>query len=163
MWSYRSASIEADSDALSTFSCWDGDEERWWIQEVENHIRAWVLECSEHVLLLYEDDVLIGLSAFSRTTIIIPSHDPSHQPAWKLDLVAIALDHQSRGISYELYQRTFSLMNELDPERRLVTGAIYEKNHASLASALKVGLIPTKRDDSGYLRVLGGCAMGDED
>lgn len=159
MLDWRLASDDADRNLLARFCCWDGDRTTWWIREVQNHTRAWLMDYSEHIILFTENGALIAVSAFSATTIAIPLVDPIDQPAWFLDLVAVSLHRQGNGLSSEVYQRMFSVMRDRDPERILVTGLVHEQNTASLRAARKVGIDPFIPVGDGYLRVLGETAL----
>ena len=125
-----------DDELLASFWCWGGGED-YWVEEVENHIRGWLLKHSEHTVLFSDDEQLVAVSGFSRRDVSIVLETI---PAWHLDVVAVDLDRQGAGLANEVFIGTFHAMTEMDPGRRIVTARIHTRNLASRSAANKAGI-----------------------
>jgi RimJ/RimL family protein N-acetyltransferase len=153
----RSLAIRGRDDAeFARFQCWDGNAATPWVELAEEYARVWALRISDHVLAFRDDDgELIAVSAFSRGAIDIPFIGGAEHPAWYIEVVAIAVDHQRQGLSQDVFVGTFEIMQELDPTRILVTGKVHKDHSASRKACAAVGMHGLFEENDGYWIVLG--------
>jgi RimJ/RimL family protein N-acetyltransferase len=150
------ASREVDEDAFASFSCWDGNPGTPWIEEAENYVRGWVLSNAQHVLTFRDTGGrLLAVSAFDERVISVPLVAPADHPGWHLQVVAIDLEHQHRGLARDVLDQTLDAMHELDPERVLVTAHAHRDHRASLKVCANAGLVRFIPKDADYWILLG--------
>lgn len=150
------ATYASHLEVFAGFSCWDGDPGKWWAEEVENHIRWHVLRRTQHVLAFSTaTGLLAAVSAFDPTTMGLPLARPIEQPAWRLQVVAVELDMQKRGLSTQVFKDTFAAMRETDPQRELVVGRVANGNAASHRACCAVGIEPLMPYDDHYWEYAG--------
>jgi hypothetical protein len=150
------ATYSADADAFAAFECWDGNTSTPWIEEVQDHVRAWALSHNRHVVAFRDDDQLVAVAGFNPREISVPLVDPEVVPAWHLNVLAVTLSRQRRGMSSELLVGTFSAMREVDPGRDVFTVRVHESNAGSLALCVRHNLAPfPRRADDPYIELLG--------
>ncbi len=153
-WSF--ASREHDESDFARFQCWDGDERLPWVEEAENYVRASVLRHSQYVLAFRDqNDDLLAVSAFDPRVVLVPIVNPIEHPAWHLQVMAIRLDQQRRGLSAGVFKGTFAAMRSVDPHRVLYTANVHKDNRPSLKAGVAVGLWPFQKKDDHYLELLG--------
>ena len=145
----------ADVDDLAAFACWDGDPAKPWEEEVENHIRGWVLRQHEHVLTFRHAGELVAVSAFDPRFVGLPLVRPIDQPAWHLQVVAVRTESQGAGLVSEVLAGTFAAMQSVDTSRVLITATAHRENAKSLRVCAKVGLTWFRDIDEHYVELLG--------
>lgn len=137
------------------FACCGCGNEAPWTEEAENYVRGSVLRRSEHCLAFRDAGELVAVSAFDPSTLGWPLNQPVDHPVWHLNVVAIALAHQSQGLSAEVFESTFEAMRQIDASRDVVTAFVHESHVASLNACARVGLEPLKPIDDDYWLLLG--------
>jgi len=146
----------ADDDAdFADFRCWDGDPENFFAEEAQNFIRgAMLYQPDSYHLAFREDGELVAVSSFYKRSWPIPPPGPE-RPAWHLDVLAVACDRQRAGLSREVFEGTFEVMREADPDRVLVSGFVHRQNLIAYDACTAVGMTMwTPRDDE-YVIVIG--------
>lgn len=154
-WERSFATHAADADDFATFRCCDRDTTTPWIAEVEDYVRVSALRHAIHIVA-FRDEArgLVAVSAFDPVTIELPRCSPIETPGWKLQVVAICLQHQAQGRSEEVFQQTYDAMREVNPDRALVTARVHREHQASRAAAERAGLTLLMTGDD-YHTVLG--------
>lgn len=146
----------ADDAEFAAFCCWDGDDATPWAEEAENYVRGWALQHAEHVLAFRDNGgSLVAVSAFDRRVIAVPLVAPQDHPGWHLQVVAVDIDHQGRGVFGDVMSATYDAMRSLDPDRVLVTAHVHRDNEHSLKACRRHGLLPFVGLDEHYLVLLG--------
>jgi hypothetical protein len=145
----------ADDTEFAGFYCCDATNATPWTQEAENYVRAHALRRSQHCLAFRDSGALVAVSAFSPTVLGLPLNQPVDQPVWQLDVVAIALNHQSQGLSSEVFQGTFEVMRQLDLERDAVTAYVHQQHAHSIRACASAGLQPLMPVNGHYWLLLG--------
>jgi RimJ/RimL family protein N-acetyltransferase len=162
----RDADKRADGHTLLQFRCSTGDEEQFWLREVEEFVRRYALPIAHHVLLFEsESGELAGVTAFSREDI---SPSGRHRVAgWRLEVVALTPSWWGKSIDADidgcaptmkaseyLLRATFRRMLELDRRRVLAVARVHDDNRASMAACARVGLLRTERESDDYWTML---------
>ena len=154
-WERSFASPAGDVDDFAAFQCWSGQAGTPWIEEVENYVRVSVLSAALWTVAFRDEaGKLSAVSAFDPVPIEVPLCNPVENPGWKLQVVAVALDHQTQGRCREVYRETFAAMREADPQRLLVTANVHRQHAVSLKAAASAGLTLLMPGDEFHL-VLG--------
>lgn len=150
------ATREYDEDAFAAFSSWAGRDGEPWIEEADNYVRVSVLRHAAHVLA-FRDAArdLVAVSAFDERTIAVPLAAPVDHPGWHLQVVAIRVEDQRKGLSQLIFQETFAAMRELDPERVLVTAHAHKDHFASISACRQAGIEAFYMKDDDYWMLLG--------
>jgi len=145
--------VASDDDAklLAGFWCWSGGED-YWAEEVENHIRGWVLSRSDVTLLFTEQAELVAVSAFSRRNVDMRT---AVVPGWLLDVVAVDLHRQGEGLASEVFAGTFEAMKMADPDRVVVSAKVHDQNLVSRSAATRAGITALRPLADGYWEFLG--------
>jgi RimJ/RimL family protein N-acetyltransferase len=150
------ATREDDEDDFASFSCWDGSTTTPWIEEAENHVRGWLLSNAKYALAFRDEEGhLVATSAFDERVISVPLVAPVDHPGWHLQVVAIDLEHQRRGLSRQILAQTLEAMHEFDPTRVLVTANVHREHRASLKVCARAGLTRFIPKDDQYWTLLG--------
>lgn len=146
----------SDDADLDGFRCWNGDPDVPWVQEVENYVRRHVLHDVPYVLAGRSGrDNLEAVAGFDRRVIAVPLADPVDQPGWHLQVIAIELASQGKGLFDETMRATFDIMRAVDPGRVLVTAHVHRENEASLKACARWELDVFQPLDEHYWVLLG--------
>jgi RimJ/RimL family protein N-acetyltransferase len=144
-----------DTDEFATFRCC-GEPEEPWVLEAENYIRGFVLGHATWVLSFRDaSGELIAVSAFDRRVIEVPLIRPERHEGWHLQVLAVSLQHQGRGLAKQVFEGTFGAMREIASDRVLVTANVHRENAASRVAAERSGLLPLQPLDEHYWVLLG--------
>jgi len=148
-------SLDDDAD-FGSFRCWDGDNAKPWVEEVENYVRGALLRQPDmHILAFREAGELAAVAAFYRRIIGLPILDPVDQQAWHLEVVAIRLDRQGQGLSSAVLQQTLEAMRVMDSDCILITGLVHCDNDGAFTACSRVGIKKLVQRDEHYWLVLG--------
>ena len=140
-WERSFATYAADVDDFAAFECWDGDPATPWIAEVEDYVRVSALRHALfNVAFWDEQGKLVAASAFDPQPVRMPLCSPSESPGWKLQALAISLEHQAQGRSTEVFAETFAAMREADARRTLVTASLHREHTRSRKACERAGL-----------------------
>jgi GNAT superfamily N-acetyltransferase len=145
-----------DALEFASFECWDGDASAPWIHEVQNYIRGHLLWRFENITLAFRDEGrLVAVASFYPSTIGLPLVKPIEQPSWHLDVLAVQRERQRAGLAGAIFEQTFAVMRDEDPERVLVIGFVQRDNIPSFTACERAGLMRLIPRDGDYWIVLG--------
>jgi hypothetical protein len=140
-WERSFATYAADLDDYAAFQCWDGDRAKPWIAEVQDYVRVSALRHALYNVAFWDEEgELVAASAFDPQPVRIPLCSPAERPGWKLQALAICLEHQGQGHSRKVFAGTFAAMRELDARRTLVTASVHRDHRTSQEACERVGL-----------------------
>jgi RimJ/RimL family protein N-acetyltransferase len=126
------------------------------VREAEDYVRCFALRHADFVLAFRDDDgKLVAVSAFDRRDIELPLNAPTTHPGWHLQVVALAVEHQSKGFAADVFAQTFEEMRAIATERIFVTATVHRDHRASLAAAARAGLTQLVQMDEHYWVLLG--------
>lgn len=122
------------------------------MEEVENHIRGWLLSQSDFTLLFLDQDAVVAVSGFSRRQVFLGT---DLVQGWILDVIAIDLHRQGQGLASDVYAGTFDAMKQADPDRVVVSARIHTQNLASRSAAIRAGIHALRPISAEYWEFLG--------
>jgi ribosomal protein S18 acetylase RimI-like enzyme len=151
-----------DDPEFTTFTCWDGDPEKWWAQEAQNSIRNWILRpwlvgLPEATAFKWCDDgELVGVAAIGTRVLTYPQVAPRDHVVGHIDLLAVSLPHQREGVSRVVLGELIDLFREDGLVLAGVTADVHQDNTAALAAAAEFGITKyLPKDDDGYWILFG--------
>jgi GNAT superfamily N-acetyltransferase len=154
-----------DDPEFSTFTCWDGDPEKWWAQEAQNAIRNWILRPwlvglqKATVFKWCDDGELIAVAAIGTRILTYPALEPRDHDVGHIDVLAVSLARQRSGVSRVVFAELIDLFREDERVLAGVTADVHEDNIAALAVAAEHGITKYRpKDDDGYWILFGALA-----